>query len=106
MSSSREVQSSMKTEITVIVTQDIVFALRRGETSNATTREILKFIEKEGLALKPMDPGTDDLELAVFFIVEVPEQKDAERIRSTIFNFKGVEGAYVKPPGAPPNLFD
>ncbi len=106
MSSGQEVQGSMKTEITVVVTQDIVFALRRAEPSTIMTREILEFIEKEGLVLKPLDPGTNDLGLAVFFTVGVPQHQDAERIRSTLLTFKGVEGAYVKPPSAPPKMFD
>ncbi len=106
MSSSREVQGGIQTEITIVVTKDIVSGLRCGEPSNAATKEILDFIEKEGLLLKPLDPGTDDLGLAVFFIVGIPENQDVERIRSALLTFKRVEGAYVKPPSTPPEIFD
>ena len=54
-----------------------------------------------GATLSPLHPGTEDPELATYFVARV-EGADAERIAQGLMRLDGVDGAYVKPPAAPP----
>jgi hypothetical protein len=54
-------------------------------------------LEKLGVELEPMHPGTRDPFLAPYFIVEVPDSETAERIVTHLRQSGAIEAAYIKP---------
>jgi hypothetical protein len=54
-----------------------------------------------GVSLTPLHPGTTDRELASYFVASV-DSDQAERITSGLRRCPGVDAAYVKPAGEPP----
>jgi hypothetical protein len=54
-----------------------------------------------GARLVPQHPGVDDAQLARFFVADVPDPGDAERLAETLRALDEVDGAYVKPAEEP-----
>jgi hypothetical protein len=54
-----------------------------------------------GVALEPLHPSSSDPELATYAVTHVDEA-DAQTVISQLNDCDGIEGAYVKPRGAPP----
>jgi hypothetical protein len=58
---------------------------------------VLAALEKLGLQLEPVHPGTDDPSLALHFTVEVPDQRTADRVIQALRQIKVVDAVYLKP---------
>jgi hypothetical protein len=56
---------------------------------------------RAGVDLAPLHPGTEDPELATYFVARV-EPQHVEDATARLMRLDGVDGAYVKPPAAPP----
>ncbi|MDQ6798781.1 MAG: hypothetical protein M3011_12335 [Actinomycetota bacterium] len=54
-----------------------------------------------GASLEPLHPATSDPELATYFLVHV-DPAYRQRVVEQLLDVDGVEGAYVKPRGEPP----
>jgi hypothetical protein len=54
-----------------------------------------------GVELERLHPGTDDPELASYLVARV-DPEGARGVAERLMRFDGVESAYVKPGGAPP----
>jgi hypothetical protein len=54
-----------------------------------------------GVELEPLHPGTDDPELASYLVARV-DPEGASGVAERLMRIDGVDGAYVKPGGAPP----
>lgn len=55
-----------------------------------------------GLPIRPLHPGTTDPELATWFHILVPADRDPEAVVGTLLADATVAAAYVKPPDAAP----
>jgi hypothetical protein len=54
-----------------------------------------------GVSLAPLHPSTSDRELATYFVARV--DRDAlDAVVARLLGCEGIEGAYAKPPGEPP----
>ncbi len=54
-----------------------------------------------GVSLAPLHPSTSDPDLASYAVAHV-NPLEAEAVVDQLLRCNGVEGAYAKPPGAPP----
>lgn len=87
-----------KIQVTIQVSVDVACILQgRGEPTTESN-ELLKTAEELGVVLEPLHPGTDDLLLVKYFIVEVPDHTTAEHVISHLRRTTAVESAYLKPP--------
>lgn len=87
--------------VIVQVSPDEALALHE-QTPSDKTKDLLALVNRLGVNLKPVHPDTHDPLLMPFFKVEVPDQSTAEPIIAALCESKAVEGAYTKPPEAPP----
>jgi hypothetical protein len=86
----------METEIMVQVSMDVATALQTGRSDLAGA------IQGLGARIEPLHPNTPDPELQRFFVVYVPSADEADRVINRLWQYPGVEAAYVKPAGEPP----
>jgi|GEM_PF-2535500 len=63
----------------------------------AATTQLLKAVEKLGGKIEPVHPGQTHPLLVPFFMIEVTDQKSAEKIISRLQKFDIVEAAYLGP---------
>jgi hypothetical protein len=78
----------------VTVTSELIVKLAPGA-------ELDDVRSRAGVGLSPLHPGTDDPELAVYFVARV-EAPRAEDVAQRLMGVDGVDSAYVKPPAAAP----
>jgi hypothetical protein len=55
-----------------------------------------------GIVLKPVHPGSDDPNLAPYFMIDVPDPAIGEKVLDRLRLCKAVDGAYLKPSDALP----
>lgn len=67
----------------------------------ATADAVLTRAAELDVALGPLHPGTEDAELASYLTGHVDDAV-ADGVIERLLRCDGVEGAYVKPAGAPP----
>jgi hypothetical protein len=92
--------NSENIEMTVIIKlkMETALALQKRKGKNREAMEISLIAEQIGVVLKPLYPETNDPNLASYFIVEVADMRNAERVITKFNRVKGVEAAYIKPP--------
>jgi Asp-tRNA(Asn)/Glu-tRNA(Gln) amidotransferase B subunit len=90
--------------ITVQTRDDVANDLVKDKPRLAETKRLRTALEKLGLNLEPMHPGTDDADLATYFSIAVPEGHDPEDVAKRLRASKAVKAAYVKPRGEPPRV--
>jgi hypothetical protein len=66
---------------------------------SATARQA---VQKLGLTLEPIHPGSTDPVLSTYYRVRAPDQQAAARVVEAVRSLPSVTAAYVKPPDAPP----
>lgn len=59
-------------------------------------------VQKLGLKLEPLHPGTTDPVLSTYYRVQAPDREAAERVVAAVRRLPSVAAAYVKPPDEPP----
>jgi hypothetical protein len=78
-----------------------VHALQRTTRGTAPGRlraaPVFALLEKFGLQLDPVHPGTRDPSLAVYFTIEIADQRTADRLLQDLQQMKVVDAAYLKP---------
>ena len=88
--------------ITVQVRLDVARALHGQASPTAESNELLGLGDELGIVLVPLHPGEKDPYLAPYFVVEVEDPDLLELVQQRLLQSEAVEGAYVKPPGEPP----
>ena len=86
----------MGVQITLQLTGDLAREVQEGKSS------IVEVVQQLGLRIEQLHPETPDPLLKRFFIMQVHNAADAEKVMSQLRQCHGVEAAYVKPPGEPP----
>lgn len=79
----------------------VVVKLRPGGAEDART-DLLRTAAELGIDLTPVDPTGTDPSLAATFVGDAPDPEQAERAAAALRQHDAVEGAYFKPPDAPP----
>ena len=92
----------MAVTLTLQVSAAAVAALREGKL-DILERGFSETVQDLGVKLEPMDPETSDPDLQCIFTVQVPDADHAAQVSERLKRFWPVEGAYIKPPGEPPD---
>ncbi|MCW3991519.1 MAG: hypothetical protein NWE79_02335 [Candidatus Bathyarchaeota archaeon] len=88
--------------VTVQVALDVAKTLNNRGTPSTKSLELLRIVDRLGVSLKPIHPGTDDPLLSQFFLVEVPDEATAENVIAGLKKSKAIQAAYLKPPDEMP----
>jgi hypothetical protein len=70
---------------------------RRTAPGRLRAAPVFALLEKLGLQLDPVHPDTRDPSLAVFFTIEIADQRTADRLLQDLQQMKVVDAAYLKP---------
>ena len=89
--------------ITVQVRLDVARVLHGQASPTAESNELLGLADELGIVLVPVHPGETDPYLVPYFVVEVEDPDRVELVQQRLLQSEAVEGAYVKPPGEPPD---
>ena len=65
------------------------------------TRDLEQELDRLGVSLEPVHPGTQDAELARYFTLSETPEFDPERILAPLRGLEAVTAAYVKPQAQP-----
>ena len=84
--------------VVIKVWRDKVVNLEKRHPQNEEARELFKAAEELGVELRQMHPRVKDPVLASYYIVEVPDSREAERVAERFRVCRAVEAVYVKPP--------
>jgi hypothetical protein len=66
--------------------------------------DVIAAAQRAGATLVPQHPGTDDPELARWYVAEVEDPAAAQRLADELLGTPGVDAAYVKPGDEPAGL--
>jgi hypothetical protein len=69
--------------------------------SSPAYRAVRAFFADLGISVSPLHPSTSDPELASYLVAHV-DPAAADRVIERLVECEGVEGAYAKPAGQPP----
>jgi hypothetical protein len=85
-------------KIVIKVREDVVMALDKDPKANEAALELLEAAREQGVELKKMHPIMKDTVLASYYIAEVADQNEAERLVESFRVCRGTEAVYIKPP--------
>ena len=89
--------------VTLVLSPTAAGALRGHALESEDSRDVLAAAEELGIQLLPLHAEGDDPSLATYFEAEAADPHRAEQIIERLLRCRAVEGAYVKPPGEPPD---
>ena len=92
----------MKIQVVIKVSEDLAQTLQGQGAPTSESQKLLKKIEELGILFEPMHPGAGDTLLDSYFIAEVLDSAEAERVIDHLLRVKAVEAAYFKPPDEMP----
>jgi len=72
------------------------------QTRSSAQSELQTIVASFGGTAKPLHPGTQDVNLRTYYVVEAPDQQSANRLIEALAKSPVVDGAYVKPADAMP----
>ena len=87
--------------ITTRVDLQTALALHKKRPATDELIELENYLKDLGVALKPIHPNVDDVELMRYFVIAVDNLTRAEKIRTLLGQCKAIEAAYIKPPEKP-----
>jgi hypothetical protein len=91
----------MAEEVVIMLSNEAAKAVHENR-QGADLSSIQELIRNAGGSLLPVHPGTEDPELARYFFVKAKDRRHAEQLADALQSVRGVEAAYVKPPGETP----
>jgi hypothetical protein len=83
-------------QITLQVEQALAVALQSPDQALQGARRVHDLVRKAHASLEPMHPGTPDIDLSRFFIVDVRDT-EASALQDALLQTKGVTAAYIQP---------
>ena len=84
-------------QVVVQVLERVARALQAKGPAPPDASDLAAATEALGIELRAMHPGTEDAELAQYFIVEAPDLATAERLAGRLRQCTAVLAAYWKP---------
>jgi len=84
-------------QVIVLVRNDVAASLHQRQLASRESEELLRTAQDLGVVLTPMHPGTDDPNLAKYFVITVPDAVTAERVIARFRQSTAVESVYLKP---------
>lgn len=91
-------EEAINITVVVQVSMDVARSLNNLDPPTSESTELLRMIETLGFTLEPMHHNTDDTNLQKYFIVEVPDQANAQLVVDRLLESEAVEAAYLQPP--------
>lgn len=89
-------------QVVVKVTeQEAALLLRPRGADVPAASSVLGVAQQVGATIAPQHPGVQDSNLARYFLAQVPERADAERLVTMLLAVPEVESAYLKPDEEP-----
>lgn len=89
-------------EVIVEFEPDAANDLSTGATSSADTARLREMLTHLGITLRPQHPGVRDPRLSRYFVAEVRDASESERVTATLRTLRVVTGAYPKPQAETP----
>jgi hypothetical protein len=89
-------------QIVLQLTGDAGAALRSRTDPSPDAEKILAAAEARGASVQPMHEVPAHDPAAAYFVVDVPDEANAEELRASLASLEAVEAAYTKPPDALP----
>jgi hypothetical protein len=86
--------------ITVQVAPELARALCNGAPASGPAAELRRIADELRVSFRPLHPGTDDLTLSSYLVVDVSDPALVERVLARLRQNPAVKAAYVKPPEA------
>lgn len=86
--------------ITVQVAPELARALRQAGPASGPAAELQRVADELRVSFRPLHPGTDDLTLSSYLVVDVSDPAVVERVIARLRQNPAVKAAYVKPPDA------
>jgi hypothetical protein len=84
--------------VVIKVRRDIAINLENRHSQNEEARELFKAAEELGVDLRPMHPRVKDPVLSSYYVVEVSDYREAERVAERFRVCRAAEAVYAKPP--------
>jgi hypothetical protein len=91
-------------QLSLELAPNIAEMLRGNAPTGPAAQQIIDIVGAESLILKPLDPGTRDVTLTGYFVLEMGGEQDIERIKSALLKCDGVRAAFEKPRDEPPTM--
>jgi hypothetical protein len=86
--------------ITIQIAPELARALRHRGPGMGPAAEFERLADELKFSFRPLHPGTDDLTLSSYLVVDVSDPATAERVIARLRQSPAVKAAYVKPPDA------
>lgn len=89
-------------EVIVELEPDAANDLSTGATTSMDTARLREMLTQLSITLRPQHPGVHDPRLSRYFVAEVRDPNEGERIVATLRTLRVVTGAYIKPQAETP----
>ena len=83
--------------IIIQVSSDVANSLHKRSRPTTDSKNLVKLLAELSVILEPMHPGTNDPDLATYFIVEADDKESADKLISRLQSCRAVKAVYVKP---------
>ncbi len=83
--------------VTVQVAADVARSLHQEAPDSDDSRNLTQALDKLGVVLKPMHPGTEEADLIGWFTTEALDLATAQRVVAGLQRRQEVKAAYIKP---------
>jgi hypothetical protein len=84
--------------VIIKVRRDIAVNMEKRRPENEEAGELFEAAEELGVDLRPMHPRVKDPDLASYYVVEVSDSREAERVAERFRICRAAEAVYAKPP--------
>ena len=88
----------MRMNVVIKVWKDIAVNLKKRDPRNEEASELFMAAEELGVELRQMHPRAKDPVFASYYVVEVSDYAEAERVAQRFRICRAAEAVYVKPP--------
>ena len=97
-----QVAMKVRADIADAIAVDTASAAETSEEATSPSADVAAALREYGANLHAMHPRAADPELRSWFVVEVPDERSAALLATSLLGLDGVQAAYEQPPAELP----